>query len=206
MVIMQKNIYSNLIPYVVEQTGRSERTYDIYSRLLKERIIFLVGEINDNLANIIIAQLLFLEAEDSKKDIFLYINSPGGAVTAGLAIYDTIQFISPDINTVCLGQACSMGAFLLAAGTNKKRYSLPNSTIMIHQPIGGYQGQASDIEIHAKRTLKIKSLLNTILSQHTGQSIEQISHDTDRDYFMDANEAIKYGIIDNIFKKRNINI
>ncbi|WP_456459826.1 ATP-dependent Clp endopeptidase proteolytic subunit ClpP [Desulfurobacterium sp.] len=198
---MDKTI-SQLIPMVIEQTGRGERAYDIYSRLLKDRIIFLGTPIDDNIANLIIAQLLFLEAEDPKKDIYLYINSPGGVVTAGLAIYDTMQYIKPDVCTICLGQAASMGAVLLAAGAAGKRFALPHSRIMIHQPLGGFQGQAKDIEIHAKEILKLKKMLNEILSHHTGQSVRKIEKDTDRDFFMSAEEAKEYGIVDKVLYKR----
>jgi len=188
----------SLIPMVIEQTGRSERAYDIYSRLLKDRIIFIGNQIEDNLANTVIAQLLFLQTEDSEKDIHLYVNSPGGVVSSGLAIYDTMQYIKPDIATYCLGQAASMGALLLNAGTTGKRFALPNSRIMIHQPMGGFQGQASDIEIHAKEILKMKDSLNGILSKHTGQSLDKIREDTERDYFMSGQEAKEYGIIDEV--------
>ncbi|WP_457567344.1 ATP-dependent Clp endopeptidase proteolytic subunit ClpP [Desulfurobacterium sp.] len=198
---MDKTV-SQLIPMVIEQTGRGERAYDIYSRLLKDRIIFLGTPIDDNIANLIIAQLLFLEAEDPEKDIYLYINSPGGVVTSGLAIYDTIQYIKPDVCTICLGQAASMGAVLLAAGAAGKRFALPHSRIMIHQPLGGFQGQAKDIEIHAKEILKLKKMLNEILSKHTGQSVRKIEKDTDRDFFMSAEEAKEYGIIDKVLYKR----
>ncbi|WP_022847509.1 MULTISPECIES: ATP-dependent Clp endopeptidase proteolytic subunit ClpP [unclassified Desulfurobacterium] len=198
---MDKTI-SQLIPMVIEQTGRGERAYDIYSRLLKDRIIFLGTPIDDNIANLIIAQLLFLEAEDPEKDIYLYINSPGGVVTAGLAIYDTMQYIKPDVCTICLGQAASMGAVLLAAGAAGKRFALPHSRIMIHQPLGGFQGQAKDIEIHAKEILKLKKMLNEILSHHTGQSVRKIEKDTDRDFFMSAEEAKEYGIVDKVLYKR----
>lgn len=194
----------NLVPMVVEQSSRGERAYDIYSRLLKERIIFLVGKVQDEMANSIIAQLLFLESEDSSKDISLYINSPGGYISSGLAIYDTMQFIKPDVSTLCVGQACSMGAVLLTAGAKNKRFSLPNSRIMIHQPLGGYQGQASDIEIHAKEMLKVKKVMNNILMQHTSKSLKEIEHDTDRDNFMSAKEAVNYGLVDSILNKRNI--
>ena len=195
----------NLIPMVVEQSSRGERAYDIYSRLLKERIIFLVGKVEDEMANSIIAQLLFLESEDAGKDISLYINSPGGYISSGLAIYDTMQFIKPDVSTLCVGQACSMGAVLLTAGAEKKRYSLPHSRIMIHQPLGGYQGQASDIEIHAKEMLKVKSIMNKILVKHTGKSLEEVEKDTDRDNFMSAKQAVDYGLVDAIMNERNIN-
>ncbi len=196
------NTESRLVPMVVEQTGRGERSYDIYSRLLKERIIFMVGQVEDHMANLIVAQLLFLEAEDPNKDIHLYINSPGGSVTAGMSIYDTMQFVKPDVSTMCLGQACSMGAFLLAAGAEGKRFALPNSRVMIHQPLGGYQGQASDIEIHTREMLKIKKQLNTLLAHHTGKTLKQIEKDTDRDNFMSAEEAAKYGLIDKVVTKR----
>lgn len=189
---------SYLIPYVIEQTGQGERSYDIYSRLLKDRIIFLGGEVTDDSANAIIAQLLFLEADDPTKDIYMYINSPGGSVTAGMAIYDTMQYIKPDVSTLCVGMAASMGAFLLAAGAKGKRYSLPNSEIMIHQPLGGAQGQATDIEIHAKRIIEIKEKLNRILAETTGKSYEQVCKDTDRDHFLTAEEAKEYGLIDDV--------
>ena len=192
----------NLVPMVVEQTPRGERAYDIYSRLLKERVVFCVGPIDDYMANVIVAQLLFLESENPDKDINLYINSPGGIVTAGMAVYDTMQFIKPDVSTICVGQAASMGSLLLAAGTKGKRYALPNSRIMIHQPLGGFQGQASDIEIHAKETLTIKEKLNAILSRHTGQSIEQVTRDTDRDNFKSAAEAKAYGLVDEVIEQR----
>ncbi|WP_286479284.1 ATP-dependent Clp endopeptidase proteolytic subunit ClpP [Ignatzschineria indica] len=193
---------ARLVPMVVEQTGRGERSYDIYSRLLKERIIFMVGQVEDHMANLIVAQLLFLEAEDPNKDIHLYINSPGGSVTAGMSIYDTMQFVKPDVSTMCLGQACSMGAFLLTAGAKGKRFALPNSRVMIHQPLGGYQGQASDIEIHTREMLKIKKQLNTLLAHHTGKTVKQIEKDTDRDNFMSATDAMKYGLIDQVVTKR----
>ena len=189
-----------LIPMVIEQSSRGERAYDIYSRLLKDRIIFLGTAINDEIANLLIAQLLFLESEDPDKDINFYVNSPGGIVTAGMAVYDTMQYIKPDIATVCIGQAASMGALLLTAGTEGKRYSLPNSRILIHQPMGGFQGQASDIEIQAKEILRMKDTLNKILVHHTGKNLDQIQLDTDRDFFMTAQEAKKYGIIDEIYK------
>ena len=191
------------VPMVVEQSGRGERSYDIYSRLLKERVVFLVGPIDDMTANVVVAQLLFLEAENPDKDIFLYINSPGGSVTAGMAIYDTMQFINPDVSTLCIGQAASMGALLLTAGAKKKRFSLPNSRIMIHQPLGGFQGQASDIEIHAKEILYLKDKLNNILSTHTGQTIDKVSQDTDRDNFMSAQDAMDYGLIDKVIASRS---
>ena len=192
----------NLTPIVIETTSKGERAYDIYSRLLKDRIILLGSEINDYVANAIIAQMLFLEAEDPDKDIFLYINSPGGVVTAGLAIYDTMQFIKCDVSTICIGQAASMGAILLAAGTKGKRYALPNARIMLHQPLGGFSGQASEVEIHAKEIIRMKEILNEILSKHTGQSLKKIRKDTDRDFFMSAKDALEYGIIDKIFEKR----
>lgn len=191
----------NLIPYVVEQSSRGERSYDIYSRLLKDRIIFLSGEVNDHMANTIIAQLLFLQAEDGEKDINIYINSPGGSITAGMGIYDTMQLVKPDISTFCVGIAASMGAFLLASGTRGKRFALPNSEVMIHQPLGGAQGQASDIEISAKRILRTRQRLNEMLSKHTGKPLEEIEKDTDRDRFMTSNEALEYGIIDEILYK-----
>ncbi|OCC16372.1 ATP-dependent Clp protease proteolytic subunit [Dissulfuribacter thermophilus] len=193
-----------LIPMVIEQSSRGERAYDIYSRLLKERIIFLGTAIDDEVANLIIAQLLFLEAEDPKRDITLYINSPGGVVTAGLAIYDTIQYIKPDVSTLCLGQAASMGALLLAAGAKGKRYSLPNARILIHQPMGGFQGQATDIDIHAKEILRLRERLNEILSKHTGQPIDRIQKDTERDFFMGGDEAKAYGIVDHVIEKREV--
>ena len=192
----------SVIPMVVEQTSRGERSYDIYSRLLKERVIFLSGEVEDRMANLIVAQLLFLESEDPKKDINIYINSPGGSVTAGMAIYDTMQFIKPDVRTLCICQACSMGAFLLAGGTAGKRAALPNARVMIHQPLGGFRGQASDIQIHAQEILKIKQTLNERLAFHTGQSIERIEKDTDRDNFMSAEEAKAYGLVDDVLIKR----
>jgi ATP-dependent Clp protease protease subunit len=192
-----------LIPMVIEQSSRGERAYDIYSRLLKDRIVFLGSAINDEIANLIIAQLLFLESEDPDKDINFYINSPGGIVTSGLAVYDTIQYIKPDVSTVCIGQAASMGAFLLAAGAAGKRFALSNARIMIHQPMGGFQGQASDVEIHAREMLRMKSDLNRILSSHTGKPIEQVQADTDRDYFMSGKEAKEYGIIDNVIVRRD---
>jgi ATP-dependent Clp protease protease subunit len=192
----------NLVPMVVEQSARGERAYDIYSRLLKERVIFLVGPIDDNVANLVVAQLLFLESENPDKDINLYINSPGGVVTAGLSIYDTMQFIKPDVSTYCLGQAASMGALLLAGGTKGKRYALPHSRVMIHQPLGGVQGQASDIEIHAREMLATKARLNQILAHHTGQPIEKIAADTDRDNFLGGDEAVKYGLIDRVLERR----
>lgn len=193
---------SGLIPMVIEQTARGERSFDIFSRLLKERVIFLVGPVDDHTANLIVAQLLFLESENPDKDIHFYINSPGGAVTAGMAIYDTMQFIKSDVSTLCVGQAASMGALLLAAGAEGKRYCLPNSKVMIHQPLGGFQGQASDIEIHTREILKTKERLNGILSEHTGQNYEQVAQDTDRDNFMDAAESAEYGIVDAVLDKR----
>ncbi len=192
----------NLVPMVIEQTPRGERSYDIYSRLLKERVIFIVGQVEDHMANLVVAQLLFLESENPDKDISVYINSPGGSVTAGLAIYDTMQFIKPDVSTLCIGQAASMGAVLLAAGTKGKRFSLPHSRVMIHQPLGGYQGQASDIEIHAKEILKIREQLNQLLADHTGQTIETIDKDTERDNFMASEEAVEYGLIDKVLESR----
>ena len=191
-----------LVPVVVEQTGRGERSYDIYSKLLKDRIIFLGDEVNDATAGLIVAQLLFLEADDPDKDIHLYINSPGGSITAGMAIYDTMQYIKPDVNTICIGMAASMGAFLLAAGAKGKRFALPNSEIMIHQPLGGTRGQATDIEIHAKRILKMKDTLNKILSERTGQPLERIQMDTERDNFMEAIQAKEYGLIDEVISER----
>ncbi len=190
------------IPMVIEQSGRGERAYDIYSRLLKERVVFLVGPVNDTTANLVIAQLLFLESENPDKDIYFYINSPGGSVTAGMGIYDTMQFIKPDVSTLCIGQAASMGAFLLAAGAKGKRFALPNSRVMIHQPMGGFQGQASDIEIHAKEILYLRSRLNSLLSHHTGQPLEVIERDTDRDFFMSAEAAVEYGLVDKVLAKR----
>ncbi len=196
----QRNL--GLIPMVVEQSGRGERSYDIYSRLLKERVIFLVGEVNDQTANLVVAQLLFLESENPDKDISLYINSPGGSVTAGMSIYDTMQFIKPDVSTMCLGFAASMGAFLLAAGAKGKRYSLPNSKVMIHQVLGGARGQATDIEIQARDILRTKAQMNRILAERTGQTLEKIQHDTERDYFMTATEARDYGIVDQVIANR----
>ena len=192
----------SLIPMVVEQTSRGERSYDIYSRLLKERVIFLTGEVEDHMANLIVAQLLFLESEEPNKDINIYINSPGGSVTAGMAIYDTMQFVKPDIRTLCVGQACSMGAFLLAGGTAGKRAALPHARVMIHRPLGGFRGQASDIQIHAQEILKIKHTLNERLAFHTGQPMERIEKDTDRDNFMSAEEAKAYGLVDDVLIKR----
>jgi len=193
-----------LVPIVVEQTARGERSFDIYSRLLKERVIFLVGPVEDHMANLVVAQLLFLESENPDKDIHLYINSPGGAVTAGLSIYDTMQFIRPDVSTLCIGQAASMGALLLTGGAKGKRYCLPNSRMMIHQPLGGFQGQATDIEIHAKEILLLRERLNNIMAQHTGQSLEQIGLDTERDNFMGGEESVEYGLIDQVLSYRDI--
>ncbi len=190
------------VPYVIEQTSKGERSYDIYSRLLKDRIVFISGEIDDHMANVVVAQLLFLEAEDPDKDISLYINSPGGSVTAGMAIFDTMEYVKPDISTICVGMAASMGAFLLAAGAKGKRYALPNAEVMIHQPLGGARGQASDIKIQADRIMKLKRDLNTILSERTGKPFEQVEKDTDRDFFMTAEEAVAYGLIDKVFHKR----
>ncbi|MBC7205659.1 MAG: ATP-dependent Clp endopeptidase proteolytic subunit ClpP [Methyloversatilis sp.] len=191
-----------MVPMVIEQSGRGERAYDIYSRLLRERVVFLVGPVNDTTANLIVAQLLFLESENPDKDIFFYINSPGGSVTAGLSIYDTMQFIKPDVSTLCIGQAASMGAFLLSAGAKGKRFCLPNSRVMIHQPMGGFQGQASDIEIHAREILTLRAKLNNIMAHHTGQPIETIERDTDRDNFLSAEQAREYGIIDKVLTTR----
>jgi len=193
---------AGLVPIVIEQTARGERSFDIYSRLLKERVIFLVGPVEDHMANLVVAQLLFLESENPDKDIHLYINSPGGSVTAGMSIYDTMQFVKPDVATLCIGQAASMGAFLLSGGTKGKRACLPNSRVMIHQPLGGYQGQATDIEIHTREILKIRHTLNTLLAEHTGQDLETIARDTDRDNFMDPQQAKEYGLIDTILDKR----
>ena len=195
-------MHNTLIPYIVEQTGRGERSYDIYSRLLEDRIIFLTGEINDTVANTVVAQLIYLEGKDAGKDISLYINSPGGSVSAGMAIYDTMNYIKCDVSTICIGMAASMGAFLLSSGAKGKRYSLPNSKIMIHQPLGGAQGQASDIAIVAEEILKTKKKLNTILAENTGQSLDKVEIDTDRDYYMTADEALSYGIVDRIFTNR----
>jgi ATP-dependent Clp protease protease subunit len=197
-----EEILSQLVPIVIEQTPRGERAYDIYSRLLKDRIILLGSPIDDHIANLVVAQLLFLESEDPDKDIYMYINSPGGVVTAGLAIYDTMNYIKPDVCTICMGQAASMGAFLLSAGAKGKRYALPSSRIMIHQPLGGFQGQATDIEIHAKEILRLKKYLNEKLAEHTGQPLEKIEHDTERDFFMSAQEAVEYGLIDKVIEKR----
>jgi ATP-dependent Clp protease, protease subunit len=192
----------NLVPMVVEQTARGERAYDIYSRLLKDRVVFIVGGIDDHVANVVVAQLLFLESENPDKDVHLYINSPGGIVTAGLSIYDTMQFIKPDVSTICIGQAASMGSLLLAGGTKGKRFCLPHSRIMIHQPSGGAQGQASDIELHAREILKLRARLNEILAKHTGQTVERIERDSDRDNFMDASAAVAYGLVDTVLEKR----
>lgn len=200
--IMAPQAAGGLVPIVVEQTARGERSYDIYSRLLKERVIFLVGQVEDYMANLVVAQLLFLEAENPDKDIHLYINSPGGSVTAGMSIYDTMQFIKPDVSTMCIGQAASMGALLLTGGAKGKRYSLPNSRMMIHQPLGGFQGQASDIAIHAQEILQIREKLNQVLSDHTGQPIEKVRQDTDRDNFMNPNTAVEYGLIDKVLSSR----
>jgi ATP-dependent Clp protease protease subunit len=194
----------NLVPMVVEQTSRGERAYDIYSRLLKERVVFIVGGIDDHTANLVVAQLLFLESDNPDKDINLYINSPGGSVSAGLAVYDTMEFIRCDVSTMCVGQAASMGALLLAAGAKDKRYCLPHSRVMIHQPLGGFQGQASDIDIHAREILKIRAQLNEILASHTGQSVKKIGEDTERDNFMDPEQAMKYGMIDKVLDRRNV--
>ena len=199
---MKNELLNQLVPMVVEQTPRGERAFDIYSRLLKERVIFITGAVEDHMANLIVAQLLFLEADNPDKDINLYINSPGGSVTAGMSIYDTMSYIKPDISTLCIGQASSMGAVLLTGGTKGKRFALPNSRIMIHQPLGGFQGQASDIEIHAKEVLKIRTKLNEVLSKHSGQKIETIETDTERDNFMSGEEACEYGLIDKVISKR----
>jgi len=191
-----------LVPMVIESTGRGERAYDIYSRMLKERVVFMIGPVEDHMSNLIVAQLLFLESENPDKDIHLYINSPGGAVTAGLAIYDTMQFIKPDVSTVCIGQAASMGALLLAGGAKGKRFALPHARMMVHQPLGGFQGQATDIEIHAREILRVRERLNNIMAKHTGRTLEQIGEDTDRDYFMDGTEAVNFGLIDAVIEKR----
>lgn len=196
------DVQNALVPMVVEQTSKGERSYDIYSRLLKENVVFLVGQVEDHMANLIVAQLLFLEAENPEKDIFLYINSPGGSVTAGMAIYDTMNFIKPDVSTVCIGQAASMGAFLLSGGAKGKRYCLQNSRVMIHQPLSGYQGQASDIEIHARETLAIKEKLNRLLADHTGQDYETVVRDTDRDNFLSAQQSMEYGLVDQVLSSR----
>ncbi|MCC1496390.1 ATP-dependent Clp endopeptidase proteolytic subunit ClpP [Alcanivorax sp. 1008] len=195
---------SSLVPIVIEQTARGERSFDIFSRLLKERVVFMVGQVEDHMANLIVAQMLWLESENPDKDIHFYINSPGGSVTAGMSIYDTMQFVKPDISTMCLGQAASMGAFLLTAGAKGKRYVLPNARVMIHQPLGGFQGQASDIEIHAREILKIRSQLNELLAHHTGQPIEVIERDTDRDNFMGAEAAKEYGLVDQVLSRRPV--
>jgi ATP-dependent Clp protease, protease subunit len=207
MIVMQDRFVTEpqglgLVPMVIEQSGRGERAYDIYSRLLKERVVFLVGPVNEMTANLVVAQLLFLESENPEKDISFYINSPGGSVSAGLAIYDTMQFIKPDVSTLCIGQAASMGAFLLAAGAKGKRFALPNSRVMIHQPMGGFQGQASDIEIHAREILYLRGRLNELMAKHTGQSVETIERDTDRDNFLGAQESVKYGIVDRVLSNR----
>lgn len=201
--LQNSSVDNALVPMVVEQTAKGERSYDIYSRLLKENVIFLVGQVEDHMANLIVAQLLFLEAENPEKDIYLYINSPGGSVTAGMAIYDTMNFIKPDVSTVCIGQAASMGAFLLSGGAKGKRYCLNNSRVMIHQPLSGFQGQASDIEIHAKETLSIKEKLNRLLAEHTGQDYKTVVKDTDRDNFMSAKQAMDYGIVDQVLSSRD---
>ncbi len=193
----------NLVPMVVEQTARGERSYDIFSRLLKERVVFLVGPVEDQVANVVVAQLLYLESENPDKDISLYINSPGGSVTAGLSIYNTIHFVKPHVNTLCVGQAASMGALLLAAGTPGKRHALPHSRVMIHQPLGGYQGQATDIDIHAREILQVRDRLNQILAEHTGQSLQKVREDTERDYFMSADAAVEYGIVDRVVRNRD---
>ncbi len=202
-ILMEPQAAGGLVPIVIEQTARGERSFDIYSRLLKERVIFLVGQVEDYMANLVVAQLLFLESENPDKDIHLYINSPGGSVTAGMAIYDTMQFIKPDVSTMCIGQAASMGALLLSGGAAGKRYCLPHSRVMIHQPLGGYQGQASDIDIHAKEILSIREKLNKILSHHTGQTLKKIQQDTDRDNFLSAEQSVEYGIIDKVLTSRN---
>lgn len=204
--IMNQNVpatNSTLVPVVVEQSSRGERSFDIFSRLLRERVIFLTGQVEDNMANLIVAQLLFLEAENPEKDIHIYINSPGGVVTAGMAIYDTMKFIKPDVSTICIGQACSMGSFLLSAGTKGKRYALENARVMIHQPLGGFRGQASDIEIHAKEILQIKEKLNKLMAEHSDRPYEDLARDTDRDNFMSAQEAMDYGLIDKVLKTRD---
>ncbi len=203
MLLFEPTQCNNIIPTVVETTGRGERAYDIYSRLLKERVVFLVGEVNDFSANLIVAQMLFLESENPDKDIHFYINSPGGSVTAGMAIYDTMQFIKPNVSTLCIGQAASMGSFLLTAGEKGKRFCLPNSRVMIHQPLGGFRGQASDIEIHAREILYLKQKLNQMLADHTGQSVETIERDTDRDNFLSAEDAVKYGLVDAVLSSRS---
>ena len=198
----QHSPHMALVPMVVEQTSRGERSYDIFSRLLKERVIFMTGQVEDYMANLIVAQMLFLEAENPEKDIYLYINSPGGVITAGMSIYDTMQFIKPDVSTICMGQAASMGAFLLTAGAKGKRFCLPNSRVMIHQPLGGFQGQATDIEIHAKEILKVKSRMNELMAKHTGRPLETIEKDTERDRFLSADEAVDYGLVDAILNHR----
>lgn len=203
--VLSPQAAGGLVPIVVEQTARGERSFDIYSRLLKERVIFLVGQVEDYMANLVVAQLLFLESENPDKDIHLYINSPGGSVTAGMSIYDTMQFIKPDVSTMCIGQAASMGALLLTGGAKGKRYCLPHSRMMIHQPLGGFQGQASDIEIHAREILSIREKLNKVLSHHTGQPIEIIQRDTDRDNFMSANDSVQYGLVDKVLSSRSGN-
>ncbi len=208
MIMMQDRYYPEpqglgLVPMVIEQSGRGERAYDIYSRLLKERVVFLVGPVTEMTANLIVAQLLFLESENPEKDISFYINSPGGSVSAGLAVYDTMQFIKPDVSTLCIGQAASMGAFLLAAGSKGKRFALPNSRVMIHQPMGGFQGQASDIEIHAREILYLRGRLNDLMAKHTGQKVESIERDTDRDNFLSAEESVKYGLVDKVLVSRS---
>lgn len=191
-----------LVPIVIEQTSRGERSYDIFSRLLRERIIFLTGQVEEHMAKLIVAQMLFLEAESPDKDIYLYINSPGGLITAGMSIYDTMQFIKPNVSTICMGQACSMGAFLLTAGAEGKRFCLPNSRVMIHQPLGGFQGQATDIEIHTKEILKVKLRMNTLMAKHTNKTLEEIERDTERDRFLSADEAVQYGLVDSVFTRR----
>ncbi|MFL6581319.1 MAG: ATP-dependent Clp endopeptidase proteolytic subunit ClpP [Burkholderiales bacterium] len=208
MMTMHDRLYAEpqglgLVPMVIEQSGRGERAYDIYSRLLKERVVFLVGPVTEMTANLIVAQLLFLESENPEKDISFYINSPGGSVSAGLAVYDTMQFVKPDVSTLCVGQAASMGAFLLAAGTKNKRFALPNSRVMIHQPMGGFQGQASDIEIHAREILYLRGRLNELMAKHTGQSVETIERDTDRDNFLSAEDSVKYGLVDKVLLSRS---
>ena len=199
---MNREPHNSLVPMVVETSGRGERAYDIFSRLLKERVVFLVGEIDDNVANLVVAQLLFLESENPDKEIHLYINSPGGSISAGMAIYDTMQFIKPDVSTLCIGMAASMGAFLLQAGAKDKRFALPNSTVMIHQPLGGFRGQASDIEIHAKYILSLRERLYALMSHHTGRSIEEIARDSERDNFLTATQALEYGLVDKVLDKR----
>lgn len=198
-----RNLQANLVPMVIEQTARGERSFDIYSRLLKDRVIFLTGQVEDHMADLIVAQLLFLESEDPDKDIYLYINSPGGVVTAGMAIYDTMQYIKCDVCTLCMGQACSMGSFLLSGGTKGKRFALPNARIMIHQPLGGFQGQATDIMIHARETERVKKTLTALIAKHTGKSVEQVAQDCERDNFMSAQEAMEYGLIDKVIANRS---